>query len=288
MPLQPQIKNLILCEVFYSFEFVLDVFKREEFILYLLYVETSGIVGVELGEDVALFVAFSEILVVVEVAVVGRDTVEVSFIDSLCALFIGQKGLVEFFAVAYANDLDILFLATKDFADSFCLSLNGACRRLLDKDVSTAAMLKGIKNKVNCFVEAHDETGHLGLGDGDGVAFFDLRYPQGHDGATATEDVSITCACNHCISGITALGNCDFFFDGLGDTHCVDGIGCLVCGEADNSFDLCFDSSREDVICSYYIGVNSLHGEELTTGHLLESCRMEHEIYVVHRRFTRV
>lgn len=143
----------------------------------MLDIETCGIVGVELCEDIALDIAVGEVFVVVEVAVISRDTVEIAFIDSFGTFLIREKGFIQLLAMTDADDFDVFFLATEEFADSLGLALNCTSWRFLDKDITAMAMLESIENKVDGFVERHDESGHLWLGDGDGVTFFNLGNP---------------------------------------------------------------------------------------------------------------
>ena len=64
----------------------------------------------------------------------------------------------------------------EEVTDCFCLGLDGASRGFLHEDVTVLAVLEGEKYQINSFFEAHDEAGHLGFGQGDGVAFAYLVY----------------------------------------------------------------------------------------------------------------
>ncbi len=80
-----------------------------------------------------------------------------------------------------ADNLDVFFLATKEFTNSLCLCLDGASWCFLNEDVTILAMFEGEEDKVNGFFEGHDEAGHLGFGERDGVAIADLVDPQRND-----------------------------------------------------------------------------------------------------------
>lgn len=167
-----------------SIQLVLDILKASNLGLCLFHIKAGGVVGVELGEFASFSVAFGEVFVVVEGTVVGWDTVEVAHVFGFGALFVGEEGFVHLFAVADADDLNVFFLATEELAYGFGLGLDGAGWGFLYEDVTVLAVFEGEEDEVYGFFEAHDETGHVGFGEGDGVAVADLVYPQWDDGAT--------------------------------------------------------------------------------------------------------
>lgn len=113
-------------------EFVLDVLEAGDFSDGFVKGESTGVVGVELGEGDALDIAVLEVFVVVEVAVVGRHTVEVAHVLCLGTLLVGEQGFVHLLAMTDADDLDVLFVPAEEFAHGFGLRLDGAGWRLLD------------------------------------------------------------------------------------------------------------------------------------------------------------
>ena len=102
-------------------EFVLYIFKTGYLGLSLFHVETSGVVGVELGEFTTFGVTFGVVFVVVEGAVIGRDTVEVAHVFGFGALFVGEECFVHLLAMADTDNLDIFFLTSKEFGFKFRL-----------------------------------------------------------------------------------------------------------------------------------------------------------------------
>ena len=52
-------------------------------------------------------------------------------------------------------------------------------------------MLEGEEDELHGFFQAHDEPGHFGFGDGQGLAVFDLLDEQGDHGASGAHDVPI-------------------------------------------------------------------------------------------------
>lgn len=141
----------LLGDVCYALELVLDVFKGGYLCLGFFEGEATGVVGVELGEGVALGLAFLEVFVVVESTVVGWHSVEIAHVDCLGALFVGEKGLVHFLAMTDADDFDVCFITTKELAHGFCLSLDGAGWGFLYEDVAVLSVLEGEEDKVDGF-----------------------------------------------------------------------------------------------------------------------------------------
>ena len=266
-------------------ELVLDVLQTRNLGLGFFEVEAAGVVGVEFLDGGALGVAVLEEFVVVEVAVVGRDGVEVAHVDGLGGFFLGEEGLVHLLAVADADDFDVFFLASEEFANSFCLRLDGAGGGFLDQNITVLAVLEGEEDEVHGFFEAHDEAGHLGLGEGDGVALSDLVDPEGDDAAAGAHDVAVAGAADLGVAGKAALGHGDLLLDGLGDAHGVDGIGGLVGGEADDALDSGLDGGVQGVVGADYVGLDGLHREEFAARDLLEGGGVEDVVDALHGVF---
>ncbi len=237
--------------------------------------EAAGIVGVEFFDGDGFDVAFGEVFVVVEGAVVGGDAVEIAQVFGLGAFFLGEEGLIDLFAMADADDLDLGLVAAEEFADGFGLGLDSAGGGFLDEDVAVLAVLEGEEDEVHGFVKTHDEAGHLGLGDGDGLAISYLVDPEGDDAAAGAHHVAVAGAADAGVQRVAALGDGDFLFEGLADAHRVDGVGGLVGGEADDAFDAGVDGGVEDVVGADYVGLDGFHREEFAAGDLLEGSGVE-------------
>ena len=251
-------------------------------------VQAAGVVGVELGEGVAVFVAFFEVFVVVQPSVVGGDAVEVAHVDGFGALLVGEEGFVHLFAVADANDLDFLFLAAKKLTDGFRLGLDGTGGGLFDKEVAVFAVLEGEEHQIHGLFQGHDEAGHVGLGDSDGVAGLDLVDPQGNDGAPGAHDVAVAGAADFRLAGHSGFGNGHLFLNSLGHAHGVDGVGGLVGGQADDALHPSLDGGGKDVVRADDVGPHGFHGEELAGRNLFQCCRMEYVVHSVHSRAYRL
>ncbi len=266
---------LLLNEISLAAKLFLDVLEGGDFFFCFFDVELAGVVGIELGQGVAGLVTFLEELVVVEAAVVGGHAVEVAQVDSLGALLVGQQRLVELFAVADADDLDVLLAASEELADGLGLRGDGAGGSLLHQDVAVLAVLEGEEHQVDGLVQAHDEAGHRRLGHGDGIARTNLLDPQRNHRPARTHHVAIARAANLGLARVAALGHGHLLLDGLGDTHGVDGIGRLVGRQTYHGPDTGLDGGGEDVVSADNVGLDGLHGEEFARRHLLEGGGVE-------------
>ena len=272
----------LLHEVALAFQFFLNILQGSDLGLGFLKVQAVGVVGVELLYLRTLRVALLEELVVVQSAVVSGYTVEVAHILGLGALLLGEQCLIHLLSVADADDFDILLLASEELANGLGLGLDRASRGFLYEDVTVVSMLESEKDEIDGLLQRHDEAGHLGLGQRDGVAIANLVYPQGNDRTTGTHHIAIARAADLGIARVATLGDGDLLLHGLGDTHGVDGIGGLVGGEADDGTYASLDGSSQDIVRADDIGLDGLHREELTARDLLQCCGMKDVIHTRH------
>lgn len=259
----------LLHEVALAFQFFLNILQGGDFGLGLLKVQTVGVVGVELFDLGTLGVALLEELVIVQTAVVSGYTVEVAHILGLGALLLGEQCLVHFLSVADADHFDILLLASKELANGLSLGLDRASGGFLHEDIAVVAMLESEEDEIDGLLQRHDEAGHLGLGQRDGVAITNLVYPQGNNRTAGAHHIAIAGATDLGFARIAALSDGDLLLHGLGDTHGVDGIGGLIGREADNSAYTSLDGGSQDIVRTDDIGFDGLHREELTARDLL-------------------
>lgn len=68
----------------------------------LFKIQTTGVVGIELGEFATLCIALGEELIVVEGAIISWHAIEVAHVLGLGTFLVGEEGLVHFLAVADA------------------------------------------------------------------------------------------------------------------------------------------------------------------------------------------
>ena len=272
----------LLHEVALAFQFFLNILQGGDLGLGFLKVQAVGVVRVELLYLGTLRVALLEELVVVQTTVVGGYTVEVAHILGLGALLLGEQCLIHLLTVADADHFDILLLTSEELANGLSLGLDGAGRSFLHEDVTVVAMLESEEDEIDGLLQRHDEAGHLGLGQRDGVAITNLVYPQGNDRTTGAHDIAIACAANLGIARVTTLGDGNLLLHGLGDTHGVDGIGGLIRGETDDGSYSCLNSSSQNIVRANDIGFDGLHREELTARDLLQCCGMEDVIHARH------
>ena len=146
-------------------------------------------------------------------------------------------------------------------------------------------MLEGEHNQIHSLVQIHQEAGHVGIGDGDGIASLDLVDEQRDDRATAAHDVAVTGAADGgaaTLSSHTGIGVDDVLHHGLGDAHSVDGVGCFIGGQADDTLDTGINGGVQHIISTDDVGLDGLHGEELAGRDLLQSSSMEDVINTRH------
>ncbi len=186
------------------------------------------------------------------------------------------------------DDLYLFFLSAKQLTDGLGLRLNGAGRSFLHKDVTILSVLESKKNEVDGFFQRHDETCHLRLGQSNGISVADLINPQWYHRTARTHHIAVTRTANLGLARIAALGNGYFLFDGLADTHCIDGISRLVGGKADNGTHAGFNGCRQHVVCADYIGTHRLHRKKLATRNLLQCGGMENIVHSRHRVLARL
>lgn len=261
--------SCLLHEVALAFQFFLNILQGGDFGLGFLKVQAVGVVGVELLYLRTLGVALLEELVVVKSAVVSRYTVEVAHILGLGALLLSEQCLVHLLSVADADHFDILLLATEELANSLGLGLDRASGGFLYEDIAVVSVLESEEDEIDGLLQRHDEAGHLGLGQRDGVAITNLVYPQGNNRTAGAHHIAIAGATDLGFARIAALSDGDLLLHGLGDTHGVDGIGGLIGREADNSAYTSLDGGSQDIVRTDDIGFDGLHREELTARDLL-------------------
>ena len=268
--------------LFFLCKSVLNVTQRCNGSYGLLKIQTAGIVGVELCQGVALFIALFEEFVIIQPPIIGGHAIEVAHVDGLGTFLVGEQGLVHLFAVTDADDLDFLFFAAKQLTHGLCLRFYGAGGGFFDEQIAVFAMLESKEYQIDRLFQRHDESGHGGLSDGDGVAGFDLVDPKRNDGAAGAHDIAVTGAADLGLAGHPGLGDRDLLLDRLGHAHGVDGIRRLVGRETDDTLHPLFNGGGQHIVCADDVGAHRLHGEELAGGHLLERCGVKDVVHPVH------
>ena len=231
------------------------------------------------GMDLAL----DHELVVVQVAVVGSNAEVVPHILAAQTLLAGHQGLEQLLAVAGTDDVGAG--VAEELLDSLGQVADGGSIGLLNEQVTGVAVLEGEHNQIHSLVQVHQEAGHVGVGDGDGIAGLDLVDEQGDDAAAGAHDVAVTGAADGGAAALgshTGVGVDDVLHHGLGDAHGIDGIGGLVGGQADDTLHTCVNGGVEDVVGTDDVGLNGLHGEELAGGDLLQGSGVENVVHAGH------
>ena len=239
----------------------------------------AGVALVRHGVHLSL----DHILVVVQVAVVRRHAVVVAHVLAAQPLLAGHEGFVELLAVARADDVrarvaEQLLHRLRQVAD-------GGCVRLLDEQVARVGVLEGEHHQIDRLVEVHEEAGHVGVGDGDGIARLDLVDEQRNHRAARAHDVAVARAGDDRAAALrrhAGVGVDHALHHGFADAHGVDGIGRLVRGQADHALYPRVDGRVEDVVRADDVRTHGLHGEELAGGHLLERGSVEDVVHARH------
>ena len=233
----------------------------------------AGIGFIGLGVHFAL----DHKLVVVQVAVVSCNAVVIAHVLAAQTLFAGHEGLVQLLTMAGTDDVGAGI--AEQMLHSLGQIANGAGIGFLNEQIAGIGVLKGELHQIDRFVQIHQESGHVGIGNGNGLACLDLIDEQRNNATTAAHHIAITGAADDCavaaLSSHTGISVNDTLHHSLRDAHGIDGIGSLIGGQAHHALDAFCDGSMQHVIGALHVGTDRLHGKELTGRHLLECCRME-------------
>ena len=239
----------------------------------------AGVGLVRLGGDLSLDDEF----VIVEVAAVCRYAEVFAHVLGAEALLTGHQGLVQLLAVTRADDLGTGI--AEEFLHRLRQHADGGGVRLLDKEIAGVGVLKGKLDEIDRFIEIHQKAGHLGIGDGNGVASLDLVDEQRDDRAATAHDVAIAGTADDGTAALcryAGVSGDDVFHQSLGNAHRVDRVRRLVGRQADDALDAAVDRRVEHVVRALYVGADGFHREELAGRHLLQSRRMEHIVDAPH------
>ena len=181
-------------------------------------------------------------LIIVQITCIARNAIIVAHINCTSHFFTCYERLIEFLSVARSNhlhfSLTILWINLGiSLFQGFCQHIQCYCGCLLHKQVTVLTMLKCIDYQINGIVECHHETSHLRVCYRNWFTLLHLIYPKRNNRASAGHYVAITGAANGGLSVITQLARfcyCHFFHHSLGDTHCINRIGGLICRKNDN------------------------------------------------------
>jgi len=146
-------------------------------------------------------------------------------------------------------------------------------------------MLESEQDQIHSLVQIHQEAGHVGVGDSDGVTSLDLVDEQRDNGTAAAHNVAVTGTADSgaaTLSSYTGIGVDDVLHHGLGDTHSVDGVSSLIGGQADNTLDASVNSGVQHIISTDDVGLDGLHGEELAGRNLFQCGGVENVVNTGH------
>ena len=231
----------------------------------------------------SMYLAVDDKLIVVQVTVIRSNTEIMAHILAAQTLLTGHQSLEQLLAVTGADDVRAGI--AEQLLDSLSQIADGGSIRLLDEQITGICMLESEQDQIHSLVQVHQKAGHVGVGDGDGVASLDLIDKQRNDRTTAAHDIAVTSAADGRAATLRShTGVCvdDVLHHGFGDAHGVDGVSSLVGGQADNTLDASVNSGVQHIISTDDVGLDGLHGEELAGRDLLQSSSVEDVVNTGH------
>src|SRR3990172_11165287 len=139
------------------------------------------------------------------------------------------------------------------------------------------SLMCSLENQINGFPSWQNESCHFGVGEGNRFSLFNLLNEKGNDTAQAAKNISEAHADKICL--VIIFGQCNTFLKSFGHTHDIDGSDGLVGTDDNYFFDIIFYGGLSQIICSNYIGFDSLEGVFLANRHMFHGCRVENNIY---------
>lgn len=100
-------------EIAGSVKLLLNVFESSNLGLGFFEVQTTGVIGIELGEYITLCLTLLEELVVVETTVISRYAIKVAHVFRLGAFFVYEECLIHLLTMVNADNLKSSFLPPK-------------------------------------------------------------------------------------------------------------------------------------------------------------------------------
>ena len=167
----------------------LHVFGGFDFLHRARDIEPLGVVARVGFVGLGLHFAVNHELIVIEVAGIARDAVVAAHVLGAQALLTGHKRLEELLAVAGADHLGAH--AAENFLDRLGEVADGRCGRLLDEQIARVCVLEGEFDQIDGLVEIHEETGHVGIGDREGLALANSVDEQRNNRPARTHHVAV-------------------------------------------------------------------------------------------------
>ena len=230
-----------------------------------------------------LDLAFDIELVVIQAAPVRSDPEIVAHVCCTQSLFTGHQSLIELLPVSGTDDLFLrlpenFHHAVRQIADSTGV-------RLLNEKISWLRMFKGKGNQFDCLVKVHQETGHVGICNGDRCLALDLVDEKRNETSSAAHNIAVSGTGQDRTAPLKRLlgpGGDNLFPYRFGHAHGIDRISRLIGGKEHNALDPVLYRCRDHIIGADYIGTHRLHREELTGRHLFQCRCMEYIIRPIH------
>ncbi|MNE33842.1 hypothetical protein D3C80_1275360 [compost metagenome] len=238
-------------------------------------------VVIQLGD---MLLAFDKVLLVVQVAVIGRDTVVTAHVIGLGHLFSGNQRLIELLAMAGADHFYRVF-PLEQLLECFCQVCDGRRWRFLHEDVALLGIFECVQHQVDGVFQRHEEARHVRVGHRQLVTGLELVDEQRYHRATRSHHVAVTGRTNHraLLRDHPRLGDHELFGHGLGNAHCIDRVHRLVGTEYHHALHAVGNGRVQHVLGADDIGLDRFHGVELAGRYLLERCGMEDVVDPDHR-----
>ena len=260
-----------------------DIVRGQQLFHGTLHVQTGGVVAGVGFVGLGVHLTLDHELVIVQVPAVGGNPEILAHVLAAQTLLPGHQGLVELFAVAGADD--IRARVAEKLLHGLGQISNGGGVCLLDEQIPGVGVGKGELHQIHGLVQIHEEPGHVGVCNGNGLACPNLVNEQGDDAAPGAHDVAVAGAADGGAApfrGHPGVGVDDVLHHGLGNAHGVDGIGGLVRRQADHPLDPGIDGGVEHVVRALHVGLYRLHGEKFAGRHLLQRGGVEHIVNPIH------
>lgn len=157
-------------------------------------------------------------------------------------------------------------------------------RHLGDEDLAAAGEQAGVDDQAGGLGDAHDEAGHLGIGEGDRAALADLLAEDRDDRAARAQHVA---EAGGGVDGVTAAalvvvgGGHQALTHELGGAHDVGGVHGLVGAGEDDALDAGLAGGADDVLHAEDVGLHGIEGRALAEDDVFVGGGVEDEIDAV-------
>ena len=174
---------------------------------------------------------FVDILRIVQIAEIGRNSVEIAEIFGFTHLLRRTKRFIHLFSVARSDYFDRV-VDSEYLLNSLCQNFDSRCGCFLNEQVSGLGVFECKQHQIDSLVQRHHETRHFRHGDSHRQTGVDLVDKQRNNRSSRTHHVTVARRTDNYSSlfrpRITRLGNRQFLHQRFGHTHRIDRISRLI------------------------------------------------------------